>query len=162
MLAFYPIIIPLIKDLINNMRFCCIALTYTCTKTQTHEHMHTETQIDGPPGARCGVSHGSEPNQPPVSLWSGWGGHTLCTGPPSWLSAHPSPRTVSPRPSPFGATEKYAIKRNHSISAIIFTQHTSGQWKTFQWTSNNTLMNNRNKMILVLAPQNSHYEHYLI
>ena len=68
--------------------------------------MHTETERDGPPGARCGVSHGSEPSQPPVSLWSGRGGQALCSGPPSWLSAHPSPRTLPPEPSLSGATVK--------------------------------------------------------
>ena len=68
--------------------------------------MHTDTDRDGPAGETCAVSLGSEPGQPPVALWSGRGGHTLCYGPPLWLSVHPSPRLVFPKLSPFQVTGK--------------------------------------------------------
>lgn len=94
-----------------------IPLTSACKHTNTW----TQRQItNGPPGGRCGVFHGSEPSQPPVSLWSALDGHTLCSGPPSWLSAHPSPGAVSLNPFLFGAT-------GNAVKSVLEFKHTLKQ-----------------------------------
>lgn len=87
-------------------------------------HTNIETENHRPPGGRCGVFHGSAPSRPPVSLWSVLDGHTLRSGPPSWLSAHSSPGAVSLTPSLFGATGNVG-ELSHITGAIIKTYCTS-------------------------------------